>query len=276
MNPHENLPENIFWLSKKIVQYRNLIIQMTKRDITSRYQGSMIGLTWSIINPIVMLLIYTFVFSVIFKAKWTMDESESKSQFAVILFVGMIVNSFFSEVFNRAPQLIVGNVNYIKKVVFPIEILPIVSTLSVLFHALISIAVLLIALIVLNGGIPITALYTPIIFLPLIIFCTGISYIFSSLGVFLRDIGQATAIISTIMMFLSPVFFPMSAIPKEFQIWIMMNPLTFIIEQARAVMIFGNTPDWIGLITYTCFSLVVFMAGFLWFQRTRKGFADVL
>lgn len=276
INPHASQPTSPLALCKSLWRNRQLIVQMIKREVVGRYKGSVMGLTWSFFNPVFMLTVYTFVFSVIFKSRWGGNGDESKMQFAVVLFVGMIVHGLFAEVLNRAPSLILSNVNYVKKVVFPLEILPVIAMGASLFHSVISFGVLLAAFVIFNGYLPWTALYIPIVLLPLIMLTIGLAWILASLGVFLRDVGQTIGIITTVMMFLSPVFFPVSAMPIEFRPWLMANPLTFMIEQARAVLIWGQQPDWIGLGNYTVVALVVAWAGFALFQKTRKGFADVL
>jgi lipopolysaccharide transport system permease protein len=249
---------------------------MTKREVVGRYQGSALGLVWSFLNPVFMLAVYTFVFSVVFNARWGVGGEQSKTQFAVVLFVGMIVHSLLAEVLNRAPSLIFSNVNYVKKVVFPLEILPVVSMGATLFHSLISLCVLLIAFVLFNGYLHWTAVLIPLVVLPLVILTLGLAWMLASLGVFLRDVGQTIGIITTIMLFLAPVFYPVTALPEEMRPWIMANPLTFIIEQAREVLIWGRMPDWIGLGCYNAVALTITWAGFAWFQKTRKGFADVL
>ncbi len=250
---------------------------MTRREVTSRYKGSAFGLAWSFFNPVFMLVVYTFVFSEIFKSRWGgAGGDESKTQFAVVLFVGMIVLGLFSEVLNRAPGLVLANVNYVKKVVFPIEILPVVAMGAALFHSLVSLGVLLAAFGLFNGLLHWTAIFTPLVLLPLIILTTGLAWMLASLGVFLRDVGQTIGIITTVLMFLSPVFYPVTAVPVRFRPFIMANPLTFIIEQAREVLIWGHLPDWLGLGIYTAGTAAIAWAGYAWFQKTRKGFADVL
>jgi lipopolysaccharide transport system permease protein len=253
-----------------------VIWQLTNREVVGRYKGSFMGLAWSVFHPLFMLCVYTFVFSVIFKARWSIDGAESKVGFAITLFAGMIIHSLFAECVNRAPGLILSNVNYVKKVVFPLEILPIVALTAALFQTLVSLVVLLAALVVINGYLYWTVLLLPVVVLPLAIATLGIAWLLASLGVFARDIGQITGIITTVMMFLAPVFYPISALPKQFQPWIMANPLTFIIEQTRAVLLAGQLPDWQGLILYSLVSGIVAWAGFWWFQKTRKGFADVI
>jgi lipopolysaccharide transport system permease protein len=274
INPHAAQPTSLVALAKSLWRNRQLIVQMTKREVVGRYKGSVMGLAWSFFNPVFMLVVYTFVFSVIFKSRW--GGGESKTLFAVVLFVGMIVLGLFSEVLNRAPSLILSNVNYVKKVVFPIEILPVIAIGAALFHSLISLGVLLVAFILFNGYLHWTVIFTPLVLLPLVIVTLGISWMLAALGVFLRDVGQTISIITTVLMFLSPVFYPVTAVPERFRPFIMANPLTFIIEQAREVLVWGHFPNWAGLGIYTVAATVVAWAGYALFQKTRKGFADVL
>ena len=276
INPHAAQPTSLVALAKSGWRNRQLIVQMTKREVVGRYKGSALGLVWSFLNPVFMLAVYTFVFSVVFKARWGVGGEESKTQFAVVLFVGMIVHGLFAEVLNRAPGLILGNVNYVKKVVFPLEILPVISMGAALFHSLISLGVLLIAFALFNGYLHWTAVFTPLVVLPLVILTLGLAWMLASLGVFLRDVGQTIGIITMVMMFIAPVFYPITALPEEMRPWIMANPLTFIIEQAQEVLIWGRLPNWTGLGIYTLVATAVAWAGYAWFQKTRKGFADVL
>ena len=276
INPHAAQPTSLVALGESLWRNRQLIAQMTRREVMGRYNGSVMGLAWSFFNPVFMLVVYTFVFSVIFKSRWGVGGEESKTQFAVVLFVGMIVHGLFAEVLNRAPGLILSNVNYVKKVVFPLEILPVIAMGATLFHSLISLSVLLIAFVMFNGYLHWTAMFTPLVLLPLVILTLGLAWMLASLGVFLRDVGQTIGIITTVLMFLSPVFYPMTAVPERFRPFIMANPLTFIIEQAREVLIWGRLPNWTGLGGYTLVAAAIAWAGYAWFQKTRKGFADVL
>ena len=277
INPHASQPTSVASLARSLWRNRQLIVQMTKREVIGRYKGSFMGIAWSFFNPVFMLVVYTFVFSEIFKSRWGgIGGDDSKTQFAVVLFVGMIVLSLFSEVLNRAPGLVLSNVNYVKKVVFPIEILPVIAMGAALFHSIISLGVLLTAFVLFNGYLHWTAIFTPVVLLPLVILTLGVAWMLASLGVFLRDVGQTIGIITTVLMFLSPVFYPVAAVPERFRPFIMANPLTFIIEQAREVLIWGRSPDWSGLGIYTLAAVSVAWAGYAWFQKTRKGFADVL
>jgi lipopolysaccharide transport system permease protein len=276
INPHAAQPTSLMALAKSLWRNRQLIVQMTTREVAGRYKGSAMGLAWSFFNPVFMLTVYTFVFSVIFKSRWGVGGEESKTQFAVVLFVGMIVHGLFAEVLNRAPSLILSNVNYVKKVIFPIEILPVIAMGAALFHSLISVGVLLAAFLLFNGYLHWTVIFTPLVLLPLVILTTGLAWMLTSLGVFLRDVGQTIGIITTVMMFLSPVFYPVTSLPEPFRPWLMANPLTFIIEQVREVLIWGHLPNWMGLALYTLAATGTAWAGYAWFQKTRKGFADVL
>lgn len=276
MNPHAQRSVSLMAMVTDLWLNRRLITQMTQREVIGRYKGSMIGLLWSFLNPVFMLLVYTFMFSVVFKARWGGGEDQSMSQFAVVLFVGMIVHGLFAEVLNRAPGVVLSNANYVKKVIFPLEILPVINMGAALFHSLISIVVLLVAFVIFNGFLHWTAIFTPLVLLPLMIFTLGLAWILASLGVFIRDVGQTVGILTTAMLFISPVFFPVTALPEALRPWMMANPLTFIIEQAREVLVWGRLPDWEGLGVYTLAAVIVAWAGYVWFQKTRKGFADVL
>ena len=277
INPHAAQPTSVLALAKSMLRNRQLILQMTKRDVVGRYKGSAFGLAWSFFNPVLMLIVYTFVFSEIFNARWGgLGGDDSKTQFAVVLFVGMIVQSLFREVLNRAPSLILSNVNYVKKVVFPLEILPVIAMGAALFHGLVSLCVLLAAFALFNGYLQWTAVFIPLVLMPLVILTMGFAWMLASIGVFLRDVGQTIVIITTVLMFLAPVFYPITAVPERFRPFIMANPITFIIEQAREVLIWGHLPNWMGLGAYTLVASVVAWLGFALFQKTRKGFADVL
>lgn len=276
INPHASHPTSLAALARSVWQHRDLISQMTRREVVGRYRGSIMGIAWSFFNPILMLVVYTFVFSVVFKARWGTGADESQTTFATVLFVGLIVYGLFAEMVNRAPALILSNVNYVKKVIFPLEILPVIALGAALFHALISLGVLLLAILLINGSVVWTAIFFPLIILPLLIATLGVAWFLASLGVFVRDVGQTVGILTTVLMFLSPLFYPVSSLPEKFHIWLMLNPLTFVIEQSRAVMIFGKLPDWTGLGIYFVASLAAAWAGYWWFQKTRKGFADVL
>jgi lipopolysaccharide transport system permease protein len=275
VNPHQVFPGSIVELFASQWRNRALIIQLAKRDVLGRYRGSVLGIAWSFFNPLLMLAVYTFVFSVVFKVRWGF-AGEDKVSFAIVLFAGLIVHGLFAECINRAPSLIVSNPNYVKKVVFPLEILPSVTLGSALFHAGVSLVVLLTAQLVVTQRLPWTVIIFPLILLPLVLSTAGFAWLLSALGVYLRDVGQTTSIFTTVLMFLSPLFYPLSALPENYRIWLHLNPLTFIIEEARNVLIFGRMPNWSGWTLALVAGTLISVGGFWWFQKTRKGFADVL
>lgn len=261
---------------KSIQKNKELIWQMTKREVIGQYKGSIMGLTWSFFKPMLLLSVYTFVFSFVFKARWGIDVEESKAQFATVLFVGLIIHGLFAQIASVAPNLIVSNANYVKKVVFPLEVLPIVNMGAALFQSAISLAVLFIALILFNGYLHWTVLFFPIVLLPLLFVSLGFALGVSSIGVFIRDVEQPIEILVMILLFISGVFFPIDILPEAYRPWLMANPMAFIIDQAREIIIWGHLPDWFGLSLHLSVSLFILWIGFFWFQKTRKGFADVL
>lgn len=279
INPNASPKASVIQFFKSAIKNRHLVKQMTIRDVVGRYRGSFIGIGWSFLHPLLMLAVFTFVFSVVFQMRWGVPvegQEEGKGVFAVVLFVGLIAHSFLSEILTRAPSLIVSNTNYVKKVIFPLEILPWMSILSALVHATISILVWLLAYLVLVGVPGWQVFFLPLVMIPLITLALGVAYFLASLGVFMRDIGQTMGVISSVLLFLSPVFFPLERLPEQLQTYFLLNPLTFIIQQARDVLIWKTLPDFSGLMIYMMVASVIFCLGFTWFQKTRKGFADVL
>jgi len=262
-------------MASSLWQHRGLIRALIHREVVGRYRGSFLGIFWSFFNPVMMLVIYTFVFSAVFKMRWTV-ESNSKTEFAMVLFPGMIVFSLFSECLNRAPGLILANVNYVKKVVFPLEILPCVALGSAVFHATVSLCVWLIAYLIFFGLPHPTVLLAPIAMLPLLLLTAGVSWFLASLGVYLRDVSQFVAMITTVLMFLSPIFYPVSAFPNGYRMFLYLNPMTPAIEQIRQVLFWGGIPDPVLYGVYLLGSALLAWGGFVWFQKTRRGFADVL
>jgi lipopolysaccharide transport system permease protein len=269
-------PKHIF---TSLWQYRVLIKHMVLREVASRYKGSLLGLMWAVINPILMLAVYTFFFSVVFQSRWSGAghlSSGSKFEFAIVLYAGLLVFNLFSECIARAPSLILSNANYVKKVVFPLEVLPWVALGSALFHLLIGFGVILVFIVLAGMPLHVSALLFPLVLLPLVPMIMGLSWLLSSVGVFFRDIGQIIGMVLTALMFLSPIFYPTSALPESLQSLLYWNPLTFVIEQSRNVLIWGTLPDFGGLLLYSAVSLGVAWLGLLAFKAMRSGFADVL
>jgi len=258
-----------------IFRHRQLILGLIRREVVGRYKGSVFGILWAIFNPIFMLAVYTFVFSVVFNARWSV-AGESKAQFALVLFAGLMIFNLFSECVNRAPTLILSNANYVKKVIFPLEILPVVAFGTAFFHALVSFFVWLLFSFFVVGLPPVTIFLFPLALLPLTFLTVGLSWFLASLGVYMRDINQFIVIITSTLMFLTPIFYPIAAIPEKYHPIIYSNPLAYIIELVRNLLIFGHAFSWVGMSLLTLSSLVLAWGGFAWFQKTRKGFADVL
>jgi lipopolysaccharide transport system permease protein len=275
LNPHAARSISPFALLNSLKTHRSLIYNLAKREVVGRYRGSVMGLLWSFFNPVLMLTVYTFVFSVIFKARWA-SGSESKTEFALVLFAGLMVYNLFAECVNRSPGLILGNVNYVKKVVFPLEILPVVSMGSAAFHFLISLIVWLLFYLIFFGIPHPTILWLPIALIPFFMMILGLSWFLASMGVYLRDVAQIIGVMTTALLFLSPIFYPITALPEEYQLIMHLSPLTFIVEQTRDVMIWGKGLDWQAWSVYLLLASAIAWLGFAWFQKTRKGFADVL
>lgn len=254
---------------------RKLIKRLIVRETEARYKSTMLGLLWLVMTPLLMLSVYAFVFSSILKAKWP-NSSDSEFEFAIILYCGLIVFTLFADVLNKAPYLILENTNYVKKVIFPVEILPIVALGSALIQALISYAILLIFCLFYYASLHWTIIFFPLILLPFLLLLSGLSLMLSALGVFIRDIGQMVSVVVTGSMFVSPLFFPLTALPEGIRPYIYLNPVTFIIQQMREVIIWGHLPDWSGFLLYLSASIVIALGGYLFFIKTRKGFSDVL
>lgn len=269
-------PAGIVELFSSLIRNKQLVYQMVRREVVGRYRGSIVGMAWSFLIPVVMLFIYTFVFSKVFNARWGVGGEDGTVDFAIVLFVGMIVHGVFAECISRAPQLIIANTSYVKKVVFPLEVMPWVAMGSALFHACICVIVLLVTQLVTTGKLSPTFFLFPLVLTPLVFATMGVAWFMAATGVFVRDIGQTTGVITTVLLFLSPVFYPVSALPENFQFYLMLNPLTFVIEQSRDVLVWGKWPNWNGLALYALCGLMLAWGGFWWFQKMRRGFADVL
>jgi homopolymeric O-antigen transport system permease protein len=262
-------------LLASLTRHHELLWQLTRRDVAGRYRGSMLGLLWSFFNPVLMLAVYTFVFGMVLRAQWA-EAQGGHARFAAFVFAGMIVHGLFAECVNRAPALVLGNPSYVKKVVFPLEVLPWTVLGSALFHAGVSASVLVVFLLATEGRMEWTALALPAVLAPLALFTLGVSWFLASLGVYLRDVAQTTGLITAAMMFLSPVFYPISAVPQAVRPLLYLNPLTPAIEQARQVLLLGQLPGAGPLLLQAAAGVATAWAGFWWFQRTRRGFADVV
>jgi lipopolysaccharide transport system permease protein len=256
------------------LRHHQVLAQLIRRDIASQYRGSALGLLWPIVHPLVMLVAYTFVFGVVLNARWA--GTRSGPEFSIVLFVGLIVFSLLAECINRAPQLIVERPNFVKKIVFPLELLPWMTLASALFHALISTAIWCVFYFVMYGTLHRTSIFFLLLLIPTGLLGLGVGYLLSAAGVYARDVGQIVVPATQLLMFLSPVFYSTAVVPPSLQSLLAANPLTFLIEQARAILLNGATPDWTGLAAITIVAAVFAAAAFAWFQHLREGFADVV
>jgi len=254
---------------------RVLLRRMTWREISSRYRESALGTIWAVINPLLMLSIYTFVFGYMLKSHWP-GQGDSKLLFAVTLFAGLIVNTMFAETINSSTKVIVENANYVKKVVFPLEMLPLMLLGNALFHAAVSFGILIVANALVGTGLHWTMLLLPVVMIPIVLATAGAAWVLASLGVFLRDASQIVGFVTAFMMFLSPIFYPLSSFPPVMQKWLFVNPLTLPVVQVRQVVIDGALPGWRELAISYALGLVVAALGLWVFERTRRGFADVV
>lgn len=254
---------------------RTLLVQLWKRDFISRYKSGVLGVAWAFINPLMMLALYSFVFVSIFNLRWG-SGPDVKGNFVILLFTGLVVHGFFAEFVTRAPQLVVSNVSYVKKVVFPLELLPVVPLLGALINFAVGIALVAALLFYLQGFVPLTIVLLPLIILPYTVMVLGLTYFLSATGVFLRDIMHLVGVATTLAMFASPVLFPLENVPESYRHLLYLNPLTVIVEQLRQVTVLGEVPDWRVTLIYSACALIVLLLGVAWFQGTRKGFADVL
>lgn len=253
-----------------------LAYQFVKRDILSRYRGSLLGVGWTVLTPLLMLALYTFAFAGIMKTRWPGAETMGGIGYALNLFAGLIIFNLFSEVAGRAPALIIQHTNLVKKVVFPLAVFSWVAVSSAMIQLFFSTLILIASVSIYSEIFPITALAFPLIVLTFIPFLLGLCWLLSSIGVYVRDLSQIMTLIINLALFLSPIFYPASALPKYISDLMWANPLTLIIEQTRLVLVVGDWPNWGALLIYAGASCSFALLGYFWFARARKGFADVL
>ncbi len=260
---------------KIIYTNRELLWQLIKRNIAGRYKGSALGLLWSFVQPLLMLCVYTFVFSVVFTVKWGV-EMTSRSAFAIIMFCGIALYTIFSESIMASSCLILNNQNYVKKVIFPLEILTVAQVVSNFLLGTAWFLLLFLGVVFIYGTVSWTMLLLPLLLLPLFLYTLGISFLVTSLSVYIRDTQYILGVILQILFFMTPIFYPITAVPEQFRIYLQLNPLTVMIEEVRKIFIFGQLPDWTFFLLSLVIGGIVFQLGFAWFYKTKKGFADVL
>ena len=257
------------------LKYKDLILILLVREVAYKFKGSFLGILWMILTPIILIIIFTFIFGEVFDIKW-MDIPESKEYFALILFSGLMVFNFFAESITKAPLLFISNVNYIKKIIFPLEILPIVSVLSSSVQLILSFFVWIIFYFIIIGIPNISILLFPIIMMPFIFILVGLTFLFSTLGVFIRDTNNIISLLTTLLLFLSPIFYPVSVIPENYQVYIYINPIAYQIELTRDLMMWGNTPNFISFLTYFILTYIFYLLTIKFFSKNKDRFIDVL
>jgi lipopolysaccharide transport system permease protein len=253
---------------------RRLVLDIAWRDISQKYRGAFLGLSWGFFQPLLSLAVFSTVFGVFLQVRWA--GTQNTFEFALFLFAGLIPFNFVSECLQRSPNLILGNPSYVKKVVFPLQVLPWVSVLVAGFQALLSMIVWLLFCLFIRGSLEPTALLVPLVFLPLVAWAMAFGWFFAALGVYVRDVAQFVSVLTPMLMFLSPVLYPADAVPKEYRAWIYVNPVTPAVEQMRAVLLAGELPDFGSLTATLLAGVVAALLSLAWFGKLRRGFADVI
>lgn len=259
-----------------LAQRFDLLVSLTRRDVDRRYKDSVVGAAWGIIVPLIMLGIYTVIFSTIFQARWGGMEVAGKADYAVILFIGLIVYGVFAEAVTRAPTAIVAQPNLVKKVKFPLELLPLVVVFSCLYNAAVASVGFFVFLAFSSFGLHWQMVALPLLLLPFIALVVGVTFLLSSLGVFLRDVDQVAALFARVLQYLTPVLYPSTIFPSPIGDFMRLSPLAIQVEQIRALVVFGQWPDWSGFAISSAVSFLLLGLGWFWFRKTQRAFADVL
>lgn len=259
-----------------LILHFDLFRQTTKRMVLQKYKGSYLGLVWSFILPLCMLAVYTFVFGTVFQARWEKQLTGNTGEFALTLFVGISIYTVFSEVVASAPTLITGNPNYVKKVIFPVELLSLTSLCSALVQLCFSLVIILLGKAFVIGVFDPMPLLLPVVLIPLIFLLLGISWLLSSIGTYVKDMRQISTLITLIFGYLTPIFYPASLVPENLRVVLYLNPMTYIVENARNVLIYGQWPNWgqLALVAVVCYAFM--LVGLLVFKKLKPGFSDVM
>ena len=267
---------DLIHLARHLWRHWDLISQFTRREVEGRYRGSFLGVLWSFVHPLVLLMTYTFVFGMVFGARWPQGQRGNLGEFSLVLFCGLIAYNLFSDCVTRAPGLVVAVPSYVRKVVFPLEILPVTVVGSAIFHGLVSLSALLLYQVALTRQLHPTLLLLPLVAVPLVLLSLGLSWFLSGLGVYVRDVGYLVGLVLQVLLFATPVFYPVELVGPRLQVIFAFNPLAFVVENVRRVVLWGRPPDWSGLALWSAVSAVVMVLGYAWFMKTKRGFADVL
>ncbi|HEY0100260.1 MAG TPA: ABC transporter permease [Pyrinomonadaceae bacterium] len=251
-----------------------LIRALVRRELAARYRGSALGVLWAMLTPAVMISIYTFIFAGIFGARF--GERGTAWDYALYLFCALLPWTAFQDSLQVSSNVIVAHANLVKRVVFPLEALPVAQVMAALTTQMLGTIVLLLATLIIQRELHLTLLWLPVVVLPQLVLMLGAAWLVASLGVFLRDTGQVVSLLVVAWMFLTPIIYPEQIVPVRYQGFINANPFTPLVRNYRRIILEGVAPDWRGLAYFTLFALVVFILGYWWFAKTRKNFADVI
>lgn len=257
------------------LRHRRLIGALAGREIVARYRGSAIGMGWSLAQPLAMLAIYTFAFGVVYGAKWP-GGAGTQAEFALAVFVGLLAIGLFGDCVVRAPALVVGNPNYVKRVVFPLESLAWVALAAAAFQCGIGLVAWCVVHAVLIGPPPATALLAPVLLAPVALTGLGVAWALAALAVYVRDVAHIVPLAMAALTFASPVFFPLAAVPQPYRAVAELNPVAAPVEMAREALMSGKAPALLAVLWAFAVAIVVAWFGFALFQRLRRGFADAL
>lgn len=253
----------------------SLIWLLVQREILKRYRGSILGLTWSILTPLVLLAIYTAVFSSVLKMQWSPGRS-GFGDFALMLFCGLVPFNFLNEALSGSVMSIAGSPNYVRRIAFPVEVLPCVQVGSAAVHAAISTVILLFGILLLMGEYHWTIIVLPLVWLPYLVFTVALCLLAAGVGVFVRDIGHLVGLVMSVLFFLSPIFYPVTAVPESVQWFFSLNPIAQIAAGVRNACVEGRLPDWSSWSLHLLAGAALLLASAGWFQSVRKRFSDVL
>jgi lipopolysaccharide transport system permease protein len=252
----------------------DLILSLSRRELAARYKGSALGIIWAVLTPIVMIAIFTIIFAGIFKAKFT--ASDSQWDYALYLFCGLLPWNAFQESLSLSSNAVVNRANLVKRVVFPLETLPVAQTLAAIANQMFGTIALLLGIILIRHELHATLFYLPVLLIPQFIATVGGAWLLASLGVFIRDIVQGTNLVLLAWMYLTPIIYPETIVPEPYRRIVNLNPFSPLIRSYRRIILDGAAPDWSGLAYFAAFAIAAFIFGYWWFARTRKNFADVV
>ncbi|HAS3607706.1 TPA: ABC transporter permease [Vibrio cholerae] len=258
---------------KTILSNYSLIISLTKREIENRYRNSSLGILWSVVLPLFMLAIYSFVFGFVFKSKWGVETSVN---YSLMMFIGLIVHAYYADCLGKATSLIQSNANYVKKVIFPLESLCWVSLLSSLFQFFISMSVFLLFYFFQGNEVFITQLLFPIILIPMIVVSLALINFLSALSVYVRDVSHIISVVVSVMLFMSPIFYSIESVPESYRWIIYLNPITFTVEALRDSVIYGKVFNLSHYAIYLFISIMLYYLSKKWFNKLKYGFSDVI